>query len=179
MRRLIAAGENKIPEVIRALKDAIETYQDETDNLSFTILPKPTPGLPLIHVDRELMVRVFVNLIDNAAKHAHGRTTVTISTEPANRSPLDHEARRQICIRVANDGELIRPEILTDRFNPFFTTRGGMGLGLAIVKGIVQRHGGTITVASQPDSGTVFTIYLPTEHAECTEKGGSDGKTSL
>lgn len=161
------------------LKDAIETYQDETDNLSFTILLKPTPGLPLINVDRKLMVRVFVNLIDNAAKHAHGRTTVTISTELANRSPLDHGAQRQICIRVANDGELIPPEILTDIFNPFFTTRGGTGLGLAIVKGIVERHGGTITAESQPDSGTVFTIYLPAEYTENTEKGESDGKASL
>jgi ligand-binding sensor domain-containing protein/signal transduction histidine kinase len=153
------------------LNDASETYQDETDHLSFTILLKPTPGLPLINVDRKLMARVFANLIDNAAKHAHGRTTVTISTELADQAPPAPESGRQVCIRVANDGELIRPEILKDIFNPFFTTRGGTGLGLAIVKGIVERHGGTITVESQPDSGTVFTIYLPAEHTENTEKG--------
>jgi signal transduction histidine kinase len=155
----------------KLLKDAIETYQDETDHLAFTIALRPAPGLPLIHVDRKLMIRVLVNLIDNAAKHAHGRTTVTISTELADQAPPAPESGRQVCIRVANDGELIRPEILKDIFNPFFSTRGGTGLGLAIVKGIVERHGGAIAVESQPDSGTVFTIYLPTEHTENTEKG--------
>jgi len=107
------------------------------------------------------MVRVLVNLIENAAKHAQGMTTVTLSAELTNLS--------QVCIRVANDGAGIDPKELPKIFNPFFTTGQGTGLGLAIVQEIIKRHGGTITVASQPETGTVFNIYLPTEHAEHTE----------
>jgi CheY-like chemotaxis protein len=56
------------------------------------------------------------------------------------------------------------PEILERIFDPYFTTKGvgeGTGLGLAVVEGIVQSHGGAITVESQPGVGTVFQVFIP------------------
>jgi signal transduction histidine kinase len=100
-------------------------------------------------------VQVLVNLIENAAKHAEGLSTVTLSAE------LNQELPSQICIRVANDGTGIDPKNLPQIFDPFFSTGSGTGLGLAIVQQIIKGHGGTITVESQPENGTVFTIDLP------------------
>jgi signal transduction histidine kinase len=65
-------------------------------------------------------------------------------------------------IAVIDRGAGIDPKDLETIFNPFFTTKlGGVGLGLAIVSKIVDEHGGTIAVESEPDSGSVFRIFLP------------------
>jgi signal transduction histidine kinase len=65
---------------------------------------------------------------------------------------------------VADTGCGIPPEDLPKIFLPFFTTKEsgqGTGLGLTVVHNIVQEHGGTITVASEPGQGATFTITLP------------------
>jgi signal transduction histidine kinase/CheY-like chemotaxis protein len=67
-------------------------------------------------------------------------------------------------LTVKDSGHGIPPEILTRIFEPYFTTKGmgeGTGLGLAIVEGIVQGHGGVITVESGAGGGTVFQVFLP------------------
>ena len=74
-------------------------------------------------------------------------------------------ARRQpglLILGVEDDGKGIPPEILSDVFNPFFTTKeNGTGLGLAIVRKIVELHGGNLFVTSEPGHGTRFDIHLP------------------
>jgi two-component system, cell cycle sensor histidine kinase and response regulator CckA len=67
-------------------------------------------------------------------------------------------------LTIRDTGVGMTPEVMARIFEPFFTTKGtgqGTGLGLAVVYGIISRHGGTITVASTPEQGTTFTIYLP------------------
>ena len=71
-----------------------------------------------------------------------------------------------VVITVADDGPGIPSEVLPRIFDPFFTTKDvgeGSGLGLSIVHGIVERHGGTISVDSEPGRGTTFTVRLPTD----------------
>src|SRR5438445_340090 len=73
-------------------------------------------------------------------------------------------ASRLVRIEVADSGPGIPPENLGRIFEPFFTTKPegeGTGLGLALVRGIVEGHGGTITVESRPGEGTRFVIELP------------------
>jgi two-component system NtrC family sensor kinase len=70
-----------------------------------------------------------------------------------------------VVIRVTDRGAGIDPEHLKTMFEPFVTTKpGGTGLGLYICDDIVKRHGGSLTVHSQPGSGTTFTVELPQEH---------------
>jgi signal transduction histidine kinase len=68
-------------------------------------------------------------------------------------------------IQFQDTGSGIEPEYLDRVFDPFFTTKesGGTGLGLSIAHQIIARHEGTITVESEVDKGTIFTIVLPIE----------------
>jgi len=69
-----------------------------------------------------------------------------------------------LCLTIRDTGAGMTPEVMAQIFEPFFTTKGpgeGTGLGLAVVYGIITIHGGTITVASTPEEGTTFVIYLP------------------
>ena len=110
--------------------------------------------------------QVFMNILTNAAQaigermtKSGGEGTIRITTGPAS------DGSGNLVIRISDDGPGIREELLARIFDPFFTTKDvgeGSGLGLSIVHGIVERHGGTITVESAVGVGTTFTITLPT-----------------
>ncbi len=112
--------------------------------------------------DASQVQQAFTNLLVNAAEAMNGAGTVTIRTW------IDAE-RRAAAVSFADTGCGISPENLERIFEPFFTTKQGghgTGLGLAIVYGIIDRHGGTLKVDSQPGKGTTFTVWLPLKGAE-------------
>ena len=113
--------------------------------------------------------QVFTNILTNAAQASAPGTHIDVSvrTRPARRARSDAPARPAgVCIAFTDQGHGIPPKVLSDLFQPFFTTKGerGTGLGLWISKGIVEKHGGTISVESKTDPddhGTTFNIFLP------------------
>ncbi|MBX5481094.1 MAG: PAS domain S-box protein [Myxococcaceae bacterium] len=114
-------------------------------------------SLPRIPAVKGNMVQVFVNLITNAchAMTPGGKVRLVTTTEGD-----------EVIIRVSDTGHGIKPEHLGRIFEPFFTTKPdgkGTGLGLSIVQGIVENHGGEITVESEVGRGTTFTIRLPAQ----------------
>ncbi len=110
-------------------------------------------------IDIERMQRVMVNVIENAV-HAIGEPLshrcapeITVAT---------HSARDHVEILVEDNGPGIAAEILPKVFEPLFSTKSfGTGLGLPTVKQIIEQHGGTIAIASGPQSGTRVTLRLP------------------
>ncbi|MDQ3804047.1 MAG: response regulator [Acidobacteriota bacterium] len=99
--------------------------------------------------------QMWMNLLANAAQAVAGGGEVRVSTR------LEGDA---VQVSVGDTGPGIAPEHLNKIFDPFFTTKPvgeGTGLGLSITYGIVERHGGTISVESRPGEGTTFTIMLP------------------
>jgi signal transduction histidine kinase len=69
-----------------------------------------------------------------------------------------------VILEVEDHGSGIAPENLSRVFDPFFSTKEvgkGVGLGLSVVHGIVESHGGAITVQSEPGHGSIFTVQLP------------------
>lgn len=80
----------------------------------------------------------------------------------------------RVAMEVADDGPGVAPEVVLHIFDPFFTTKPagmGTGLGLSILYGIVQQHGGEVSVETRPGGGAVFTIELPSWSPEAmTEK---------
>nr|WP_294629793.1 ATP-binding protein [uncultured Rothia sp.] len=110
--------------------------------------------------DRSQIQRVILNLLSNARKHTDEGTRVTAGLA------VD-AARREAVVTVTDNGPGIAPDFLPkifDRFTRADKARSGSdgttGLGLAIVQAIVQAHGGSIQVQSQPGH-TVFTVRLP------------------
>jgi signal transduction histidine kinase len=112
-------------------------------------------GLPPVEVDVSRLKQVFLNIINNAVYAMKERGTLSIRT---------HAIDGSVAIEFADTGVGIAPEHLDRIFDPFFTTKpavSGTGLGLSVSLGIVQSHGGTIDVQSQPGKGSTFTIKLP------------------
>jgi signal transduction histidine kinase len=120
-------------------------------------------GLPPVRADAQQLRQVILNLTLNAfdAMPQGGRLQVTTSLR---RSTRRGAAAAFLEIRFRDDGIGIPLADLRNLFVPFFTTKEkGTGLGLAISQRIIENHGGTIEVRSQPGSGATFTVLLPVE----------------
>jgi signal transduction histidine kinase len=103
--------------------------------------------------------QVFMNLLMNACDALEGKGEVAIRTRPVDAG---------VRVEIEDDGPGMSPEVKSRVFDPFFTTKDvgkGMGLGLSISHGIVERHGGSMWVESEPNRGTTFVIELPLEAA--------------
>ena len=115
------------------------------------------PNLPDLVVDRDQLLQVLFNLIQNAifVSPQGARIEATAETGPD---------RASVIIRVRDEGPGI-PGDLTERiFEPFFTTKAsGGGMGLAISRRIALDHGGSLTGGNHPQGGAVFVLDLPVE----------------
>ena len=108
--------------------------------------------------------QVFVNVIANAVDASQENSAVKISTEllPSESNGDGQPPRMYARITIQDEGKGMDKATRDRIFEPFFSTKKrGTGLGLAIVKQIVDQHGGRINVASEPGSGSKFSIDLP------------------
>jgi len=124
------------------------------------------PRVPVVPHDQDQLEQVLINLIKNAIEASPQGAAVRIAIEPAAVTSAARGARGPgapgVQVRVEDQGSGIAPEHLKTIFEPFFTTKpGGTGLGLYISHDIVKRHGGALTIASEPGRGTTFTLELP------------------
>jgi signal transduction histidine kinase len=104
----------------------------------------------VIMADRDKIMQVFLNLLNNAVDSAKSLIRMSVKA-------VDNKA----VILVSDDGPGIRREDLQRVFEPFFTTKkGGTGLGLPICKKIVEDHGGTIEIQSEEGKGTSVVLTL-------------------
>jgi PAS domain S-box-containing protein len=121
---------------------------------------------PIISGDHELLKQMMLNLIFNAMKAMPSHGALTISTR--NLRPVSVDTRAGgLELQIQDSGIGIPSENLERIFDPFFTTnKNGTGLGLSVVHQIVQKHSGTIHVASTVNQGTTFTITFGDEAAK-------------
>ncbi len=151
--------------VIRQVGDALQTLaKDRGVEVSITAPPAPliVPG------DRDELIRVFENLIENALKYgASGkRVEITLSSSETG-------GQREAVVAVRDYGPGIAAEHLprlTERFYRVDVAGsralGGTGLGLALVKHVLNRHRGRLSVASRAGEGATFTVRLPLSNAD-------------
>ena len=121
--------------------------------------------MPPVRADAEQLLQVFLNLSLNAvqAMPQAGPGKLLISTA-LRRATRRGAAAAFLEVRFRDTGVGIPPGDLKNLFIPFFTTKDkGTGLGLPISQRIIENHGGTIEVRSQPGEGATFTVLLPIE----------------
>jgi signal transduction histidine kinase len=148
-------------------REVIELYQYVAEEKQITVRTDFAPAtsasgspdqLPVIAmVDRIRMRQAFANLLDNAIKYTGKNGVVTICVR--------EEANRAVTI-FRDNGIGIPPEEQDKIWSRLYRgdksrSQRGLGLGLSLVKAIVEAHGGTVSVSSQPNQGSEFTVQLP------------------
>jgi two-component system NtrC family sensor kinase len=116
--------------------------------------------LPALWADPHQLHQVVVNLITNARDELRKATAprrLTLRTHPG-------KTRGRVAVDVEDTGPGVSEEIRDRIFEPFFTTKpvgAGTGLGLSLCHGIVEGHGGTLSLVSEPGAGAIFRVELP------------------
>ncbi len=138
------------------LEEVANLVASQLDQLHVTWHYTPDLQCPPVNGLADQLKQVFINLSLNAAEAMQPKGgALWVET---HHNPF--AGRVGFSFRDAGPG--IAAEHLPQLFEPFFTTKSaGLGLGLSICNDIVQHHGGTIVVESQPGQGAVFTVWLP------------------
>ena len=146
-----------VAELLAELVTAVQSSPEYTDHAIRLLLPQAPWPLPVVTGDRDLLGLAFYNLLDNACKFTGPEDVIELRA--AEDGPW-------LVVEVADTGPGIAPEELPHLFEELYRGRNarqvaGSGLGLALAQRIVARHGGSITVRSRREQGTVFTLRLP------------------
>jgi signal transduction histidine kinase len=149
------------------VREIVSDFEREVAGRGYHIELHGDGGLPPIRADRELLARVFWNLLDNAVKYSPENRTVWVDLSGWGL------AARRLAVRVRDQGIGIPAAEQKEIFRKF--VRGaaskdasiqGTGVGLAMARQIVAAHGGDIFVESQVGEGSVFTVLLPVLEGE-------------
>jgi signal transduction histidine kinase len=148
--------------LMEVVEDAVMTLSQQLEEKRITLENRLDPDIPVVLIDRNRLVEVFINLIGNGIKF----------TPPGGKISVDSrgltEKKDYLKVVVTDTGVGISPEDLPKVFDRFYQGRRtqtglivGTGLGLAISKEIVEAHRGTIQAESKSESGASFVLALP------------------
>jgi signal transduction histidine kinase len=144
-----------VPEILKELA-ALQESRARESNVQIQI--NAARNLPPLSADPSHLTQVLLNLMLNGLQAMPEGGTLTLEAKTSNGNFL---------IAVTDTGSGIAPDNLPRIFEPYFTTSAkGTGLGLAISRGIIEDHGGRITVTSKVGQGARFEISLPLNGAE-------------
>ncbi len=142
-----------------AISEVVQMLAHQFKNKKLSVELDLAEDLPDCMVDVNKMKQVFVNLLMNAIHALNGNGAIRISSRFMPDQGI-------VELTFEDSGTGIPAEIRDKIFDPFFSTKttgDGTGLGLSVSYGIVQEHGGDITVKSEPGAGATFIIRLPAE----------------
>jgi two-component system sensor histidine kinase KdpD len=139
-----------IDDVVGRLRSSTRTHPIQVR------VPEDLPPVPLDYVEID---QVLSNLIENAARHTPQGSTIVVTARVE---------RGEAIVEVADDGPGIAIDAMDRLFKPFLRGAGregarGTGLGLAVARGLVEAHGGRISVRNRPEGGALFAFTLPVD----------------
>ena len=141
------------------------------------------PSLPVINVDREMLIQAFINILKNASEAIVKNGKITIETSYSIDSYFTPAGARKsvhlpLQITIADNGIGIADELQDLLFEPFISDKAnGTGLGLAMVASVVSDHGGMVSARSVPGE-TILTINLPLPPQTDSEDSRNEGLVS-
>jgi len=169
-------------DLARTVQDVADALRPLTEERGVTVAIKADPAAGSVTGDRDQLVQVIQNLVDNAVKYTPRGGKVSVALEAASSleaarqssrpgvglsllSPDAGEGRSYAVVRVTDEGPGIARQHLPRLSERFYRVEGqrsgGTGLGLAIVKHVVNRHRGGFSVESAEGEGSTFSVYLP------------------
>ena len=163
---------NKQPLNVHELLEYVVRIVEAEDNRRLRIHRDYDPGLPLIDLDRDQMVQVFLNLVRNAFAALEGHGTVTLRSRAATNFTIGDVRHRVIAsIEIEDDGPGIPLKLQDSVFYPLVTSRPeGTGLGLPAAQELISRHNGLIEFESRPGR-TVFYVRIPLQQSVEDDNG--------
>jgi signal transduction histidine kinase len=137
----------------QVVREFLEFFQPQMDGQGIEVSPHLSADLPRVRLDRASMGQVLMNLALNARQAMPSGGLLEVQT---------YFRDGQVHLDMIDNGVGMDERTLSKLFQVFFSTKpGGSGLGLPTVRKIVEAHGGTISVESEPRKGTRFTVSLP------------------
>lgn len=158
LRDFVARGESerRIESITKLMEEAIALAFVGAKDQGIRVRARYDPLVDLVLADKVQIQQVLLNLVRNAIEAMAGtdRRDLLLATAAGDDD--------MVTIDVADTGAGVDPEIASQLFQPFVTTkRQGMGVGLSISRTIVDAHGGRIWTEPNPGGGTIFRFTLP------------------
>jgi signal transduction histidine kinase len=147
--------------------ELIDFFQPQADEARVRLRADLMPGPLTVPADAGLLKQALLNLLINACQAMVEAREQSLPHGGANElilrtSPAGEPKQERVAVHVTDTGPGIEPEAVKRIFEPYFSTkRGGTGLGLPTTRRLVEEHGGTLTVHSEPGRGTDFVLTLP------------------
>jgi len=149
--------ERRYFDINELIQRVILLSKHKMDLQQINIITELAENLPQVYGDPGQIQQCLINLVFNAVEAMPNGGTLTIKS-------AYEESRNQIRIDIIDTGVGIPKELISQIFEPFFSTKGkdkGVGLGLSVVYGIIKEHRGSIYVVSEPGKGSDFIVRLP------------------
>jgi hypothetical protein len=151
--------------VATVFAEAIEPFEEQARTRAVVINAEVETGLPVVTGDRDRLIQVLSNLLDNALRYTPEGQCLSVRARCVDAA---------VEISVEDSGPGIAPDELPHIFDRFWQahhqSRAGAGLGLAICRGIVEAHGGRIWARSQVGRGTIMSFTLPRAAATAADE---------
>jgi two-component system, NtrC family, sensor kinase len=163
VKNVLLFARNKVEEsgqasVNEVVKDVLRLREYEQRSSNIKVVTELAENLPYVSIDKGQLQQVFLNMISNA------EAAIKDVSRPGVLTVVTERIDGHINIHFIDNGSGIKKQVLPRIFDPFFTTKEvgkGTGLGLSISYSIIVKHGGKISVKSQENEGTTFTVKLP------------------
>jgi signal transduction histidine kinase len=158
-----ARADFKLGRLDMVLAEAVDIMASRCEQKGIKMILE-APGEALVEMDKSLIKRTVTNVLGNAIDASGSGTEIRVELSVLEKTEPDRDWFR---VRIVDQGEGIPADNLQRIFTPYFTTKNrgdeqrGFGLGLSICRKVVQIHGGSLKITSQPKKGTVVFIDLP------------------